>query len=683
MMLGKILKLEVRGASHARAIRFALDGFPKGYAVDAAALAAFMERRAPGRDRLSTQRREADAVTFTAGVARGVTTGGTVRGEIRNTNARPADYGVGRTVPRPGHADFGQWIETGIIPTGGGKNSGRLTAALCAAGGLCKQFLAARGVAVEATVESIHGEPAARRQVHASEAARDAGDSVGGWVVCTATGLPAGLGGALADGLESPLAAALFAIPGVKAVSFGDGLKAPEMLGSEFNDAFVVGTGGAVRTATNRQGGILGGRTSGMPVTFHVALRPTPTVYKAQPSVDLVTRQPATLAMKGRHDPCIVRRAVPVVEAVAAFALADAILADEAERPRICLTLTGATLAEDLAQYESQRDFTDMVELRIDLLKPSERKKAKDFPKRLPPGLPVIFTKDIDHTVLSDGRRINPVHDFTGPVKHVDRKCRELSGKAGAIAKVACQPKSMADVARLFRETKDLTDVPHVTLAMGAQGLATRVLAGRTRSLWASRSVGGLASVGHSSPGGLARGDALGRDGLAAQEDALARAPQRRVRDRGRGRGDGAVPGEDGARGARLHEGDGDAGAGRHDSAQAGDPAASGSGRSAREEDRRGEHRLVRGRQVRRLQHGRRGLLGGPRRVRGRLAREARGRPRRRRRGAGREGRAQGAGRPLRGLPSPDAARGLRPPRQRDAGRSDPGLRLHGARARL
>lgn len=504
-MLGKILKLEVRGASHARAIRFALDGFPKGFAVDAAALAAFMERRAPGRDRLSTQRHEADAVTFTAGVACGVTTGGTVRGEIRNTNARPADYGVGRTVPRPGHADFGQWIETGVIPTGGGKNSGRLTAALCAAGGLCKQFLAARGIAVEATVESIHGETDARRQVRAIEAARDAGDSVGGWVVCTATGLPAGLGGALADGLESPLAAALFAIPGVKAVSFGDGLKAPEMLGSEFNDAFVVGTGGAVRTATNRQGGILGGRTSGMPVTFHVALRPTPTVYKAQPSVDLVTRQPATLAMKGRHDPCIVRRAVPVVEAVAAFALADAILADEAARPRICLTLTGATLAEDLAQYESQRDFTDMVELRIDLLKPSERKKAKDFPKRLPPGLPVIFTKDIDHTVLSDGRRINPVHDFTGPVKHIDRKCRELSGPAGAIAKVACQPKSMADVARLFRETKDLTDVPHVTLAMGAQGLATRVLAGRTRSLWTYCSVGGLESIGHISPEELVR----------------------------------------------------------------------------------------------------------------------------------------------------------------------------------
>lgn len=504
-MFGKCLKLDIRGASHARAIRFALSGFPKGFAVDAAALAAFMERRAPGRDRLSTQRREADAVVFTAGVADGVTTGETVCGEIRNADARPRDYGAARTVPRPGHADFGQWVETGVIPTGGGKNSGRLTAAVCAAGGLCKQFLAARGIAVAASVESIHGQTGERRMVREIEAARDAGDSVGGWISGTVTGLPPGLGGALFDGLESELSAALFAIPGVKAVSFGDGLRAPDLLGSAFNDAFVVGTDGDVRTKTNRQGGILGGRTSGMPVTFHVALRPTPTIYKEQRSVDLATMKPARLAMKGRHDPCIVRRAVPVVEAAVAFALADAILADEAARPRICLTLTGATLAEDLAQYASQRYFTDMVELRIDLLKPSERARAKDFPKLLPKGVPVIFTQDIDHTVLSDGRLINPVHDFKGPVKNLPAKCRALSGKAGAIAKVAFQPKSMADVARLFAETKDLTDVPHVTLAMGAQGLASRVLAGRTHSLWTYCSVGGLEAIGHISPEELVR----------------------------------------------------------------------------------------------------------------------------------------------------------------------------------
>ena len=261
-----------------------------------------------------------------------------------------------------------------------------------------------------------------------------------------------------------------------------------------------------VVTRTNRQGGILGGRTDGMPVVVHVALRPTPTIYKAQRSVDLATMTPATLAMKGRHDPCIVRRAVPVVEAAVAFALADAILADEARRPRICLTLTGKTIEEDLAQYASQRFFTDMVELRIDLLKKSERAKAKDFAARLPKGVPVIYTKDIDHTVLSDGRLINPVHDFEKPVRNLAAKCRALSGKAGAIAKVACQPKTLADVARLFRESERLgDDVPHVTLAMGAQGLATRVLAARTRSLWTYCSVGGLESIGHVSPEELVR----------------------------------------------------------------------------------------------------------------------------------------------------------------------------------
>ena len=503
-MLGKCLKFKVRGASHARAIRFSLEGFPKGFRLDEKALAAFMERRAPGRDKLSTRRHEKDAVCFTAGVSQGVTTGGIIRGEIPNTNVRPADYGCGRTVPRPGHADFGQWVETGVIPTGGGKNSGRLTAALCAAGWLCKQLLATRGVSIKAFVKSIHGEMTATQQVRAIELARDAGDSVGGWIGCTVAGLPAGLGGALEEGLESPLSAALFSIPGAKAVSFGEGLHAPDLMGSEFNDAFVVGKSG-VRTRTNRQGGILGGRTSGMPVTFEVAFRPTPTIYKAQRSVDLATMKPAVLTMKGRHDPCIVRRSVPVVEAVSALVLADVVLADEAAHPRICLTLTGETIDENLKQYESQRYFTDMVELRIDLLKPSERARAKDFAKRLPDGVPIVFTTDIDHMVLSDGRLINPVHDFNGPVKNIDRKCRELSGEKGAIAKIACQPKSMADVARIFRETKNLTEVPHVTLAMGAQGLATRVLAGRTHSLWTYCSVGGLESLGHISPEELVR----------------------------------------------------------------------------------------------------------------------------------------------------------------------------------
>ena len=147
MSFGRFLRLDIRGASHARKMSFALDGFPAGFAVDRAALAAFMARRAPGRDALSTARREADEVKWVSGIGPdGVTGGGTIRGEIANCDARPGDYGAERTVPRPGHADFGQWIETGRIPTGGGKNSGRLTAPLCAAGALALQWLARRGV---------------------------------------------------------------------------------------------------------------------------------------------------------------------------------------------------------------------------------------------------------------------------------------------------------------------------------------------------------------------------------------------------------------------------------------------------------------------------------------------------------------------------------------------------------
>ena len=368
---------------------FTLAHLPVGLRVDEAALAAFMERRAPGRDALSTTRREPDRVAFTAGLKDGVTTGAPLCGEIASVDMRPRDYGAERTIPRPGHADFGQWIEMGRIPTGGGKNSGRLTAPLCAAGGVCLQFLKTRGIAVSARVETIHGETDPEKMSDEIVRARRAGDSVGGTIVCTVTGVPAGLGGALFDGLESELSAALFAIPGVKGVAFGMGFACTRLTGSMFNDAFTV-EDGVVRTATNRQGGILGGRASGMPITFRVALRPTPTIFLEQPSVDLKTMQPASLAMKGRHDPCIVRRAVPVVEAVAAFALADALLADEAAHPRICLTLTGRTLAEDVAQFNAQRYFTDLVELRVDLLDPAERAHAAAFPSLVP--VPVILT---------------------------------------------------------------------------------------------------------------------------------------------------------------------------------------------------------------------------------------------------------------------------------------------------
>ncbi|MGN0847143.1 MAG: chorismate synthase [Kiritimatiellia bacterium] len=544
---GEHLKLEVRGASHARRMTFALANFPAGLRIDETELAAFMERRAPGRDRLSTQRREPDRVVFTAGLADGVTTGETVRGEIASVDMRPRDYGAERTIPRPGHADFGQWVEMGRIPTGGGKNSGRLTAPLCAVGGICLQLLRRRGIAVTARVESVHGATDADGMVREIEAARAAGDSVGGTIVCTVTGVPAGLGGALYEGLESGLAAALFAIPGVKGIEFGTGFACTRMTGSEYNDAFCV-EGGCVRTATNRQGGILGGRASGMPIEFRVALRPTPTVYKELPSIDLKTMTPAVLAMKGRHDPCIVRRAVPVVEAMAAYAFADAVLADEAAHPRICLTLTGSTLAEDLAQYQAQRYFTDMVELRVDLLDAAERARAAEFSARVPVPVILTFRRTSDggafdgpeaarvaffESVLvprdapsfafvdfeSDFRSaelaalaraagvrvIRSLHDFTGPVADVVAKCRELRGGTDEVPKIAFMPKTAADVARLFEETAAFTDFPHILCAMGPLGLPSRVLAARTHSLLTYASVGGLGRIGHLSPHDLVR----------------------------------------------------------------------------------------------------------------------------------------------------------------------------------
>ena len=546
---GNHLKLTVRGASHARRMTFTLANFPAGVRLDEAELAAFMERRAPGRDRLSTQRREPDRVAFTEGLSGGVTTGAVLRGEIASVDMRPRDYGAERTIPRPGHADFGQWVEMGRIPTGGGKNSGRLTAPLCAVGGLCLQLLKTRGITVTARVETIRGKTDEAAQIAEIEQARKEGDSVGGTIVCTVTGVPAGLGGALYEGLESELSAAMFAIPGVKGVEFGTGFACTLMKGSEFNDAFVA-EDGVVKTATNRQGGILGGRASGMPIEFRVALRPTPTIFKEQPSIDLKTMRPAPLAMKGRHDPCIVRRAVPVVEALTAFSIADAILADEASRARICLTLTGRTLAEDVAQYNSQRYFTDLVELRVDLLEPAERAKAADFPAMV--SVPVILTfrrkvdggafegpeservaffnqtirqsnnqpirfayvdfeEDFRHDDLSALARaagvkvVRSMHDFTGPVPDIVAKCRELRGDSEDVPKIAFMPKTAADVERLFAETVDFTDVPHVLCAMGPLGLVSRVLAVRTHSLWTYASVGGLGKIGHVTPYDLVR----------------------------------------------------------------------------------------------------------------------------------------------------------------------------------
>jgi len=552
MEIGRKLRLEVYGESHAPLIGMRLEGLPSGIAVDIQSLQSFMERRAPGRDKFSTSRREPDIPEFTGGLKNGVTTGEPLEAIIRNTDTRSGDYE--RSVPRPGHADFPSWVKTGRIPPGGGSNSGRMTAAMCIAGGICLQELARRGISVNARVLSVGDVAAAKAE----------GDSVGGAVECEVTGLPVGLGGSMFDGIDGAIAHVVFGIPGVKGIEFGNGFASCGLKGSENNDPFTIKDGNVV-TLTNNHGGVLGGMTSGMTLVFRVALKPTPSIYKNQKSVDLKTMEPVEFQVRGRHDPCIAMRAVPVVEALTAFAILDAILADEAERPRICLTLTGKTLVEDIAQFKSQRYFADMVELRVDLLKKSERAKVGEFPKMLAKAVhwkvPLILTfrrsidggafegkeeerlrffekllstfrtpsartprasrasrpklPSFDFIDLEEGfggadllnlahssglKVVRSIHKFDGPVKNIKAKLRALANE-GDIAKIAFMPRTPRDVNRLLSTVPcSLSPVPYVVIAMGELGLSTRINAARFGSKWTYASVGGLAKLGHLSP---------------------------------------------------------------------------------------------------------------------------------------------------------------------------------------
>ena len=530
---GKLLELSVRGASHAREIGMRLKHFPAGFKVDFPRLKAFMERRAPGRDATSTARNEPDEPEFLAGLDEGTTTGGTIDARIVNRDFRSKDYASVRTVPRPGHSDYPVWVKTGIIPAGGGCHSGRMTAPMCIAGGLCKQYLAARGIEVPAR---------ALRTAEAVLAAKAEGDSIGGQIVCTATGLPKGLGWAMFDGLESSLAAALFGIPGVKAIAFGDGDKAADLKGSEFNDClrFVDG----VTLTTNHSGGLTGGMTNGAPLVVKVTMRPTPSIYKVQPSVDLEKGENADLQIKGRHDPCIALRAVPVVEALVALAIADRLLYEESLAPRICLTLAGKTVAEDLAMLEQSRDHVDMCELRADYLEEGELARALEFPARSK--LPVILTlrreRDggrwpdgdddrrealfarflregrgfkyvdfeadfrrpaLDKLAKAHGAKvIRSLHDFTGPVKNLKAKLQELRGDTGEIPKIAFTPLTPDDVTDAFRELKGFGGFDYIVCGMGRLGKVTRILAGRLGSMLTFASPAGAAtqSLGHLTP---------------------------------------------------------------------------------------------------------------------------------------------------------------------------------------
>lgn len=323
---GKNLILEIFGASHAPEIGVKMRGFPCGEPVSLPELQAFLDRRRPGKSELQSKRSEPDETVILSGLKGGVTDGTELCAVIKNTDVRREDY-AGH-IPRPGHADFTAWTKYGLIHdmSGGGEFSGRMTAPLCIAGGVCLQYLARRGIKVSARIVEIAG-MTDNFDEHIKNAAQD-GDSVGGIIECSVTGLPAGLGAELFGGLESGISALCFAVPAVKGIEFGAGFASAKMRGSEHNDPFCLDNGRIV-TEKNDHGGILGGISTGMPIVFRVAIKPTPSIAKPQKSVDMDTMQKVSISVSGRHDPCIVPRAVPVIEAAAAIALADELLSHE------------------------------------------------------------------------------------------------------------------------------------------------------------------------------------------------------------------------------------------------------------------------------------------------------------------------------------------------------------------
>ena len=348
---GESLKLSIFGQSHGPAIGMTLDGIPAGLPVDFDKLQAFLNRRAPGQNDWSTPRKEEDRPEFLAGILDGFTCGAPIAAVIRNTNTRSGDYNNLKDCPRPGHADYTAQVKYGGFQdaAGGGHFSGRLTAPLCIAGGLCKQWLEEMGIRIGAHILFIGDcmdeyfdpfepefdkiqlvfpviipESGKTMQERIAKAQTDR-NSIGGCIECAITGLPAGIGEPMFGGVESKIAQIIYGIPAVKGLSFGYDSVAYDALGSENNDNYAF-CNGKVVTLSNNAGGILGGITNGMPVIFQVAIKPTPSIAKPQQTVNLKTGEITTIEIKGRHDPCIVPRAVPVVEAAAAIAIYDLIL---------------------------------------------------------------------------------------------------------------------------------------------------------------------------------------------------------------------------------------------------------------------------------------------------------------------------------------------------------------------
>lgn len=349
---GEKIKLSIFGGSHTEAIGVTIDCLPAGRKIDFEKVLLQMSRRAPGNDKTATSRKEADFPEVLCGLYKDVTTGDPLTAIIRNTSQRSKDYDSLRYTPRPGHSDYAAYVkyngENDI--RGGGHFSGRLTAPIVFAGAICRQILENIGVEIGAHVSSIGLveddkfdkvsiskdrlsnlnteffstlSPIAKEKMYdAVEKARINNDSIGGTIECAVVGLEAGVGEPMFGGVENKITSIVYGIPAVKGIEFGDGFNLSNMYGSESNDAFCV-EDNKVKTRTNHMGGILGGISTGMPIVFKVAFKPTPSISQPQQTVNLKTMKQEVLEVKGRHDPCVVPRAVPVVEAAAAIAIAD------------------------------------------------------------------------------------------------------------------------------------------------------------------------------------------------------------------------------------------------------------------------------------------------------------------------------------------------------------------------
>lgn len=351
---GQHIRISLFGQSHGESIGMTLDGLPAGEAIDLAALYAFLDRRAPGKSDLTTQRRESDRPRVLSGLFQGRTCGAPLCAILENEDTRSGDYSQFADLPRPGHADWPAHVKHGGYNDyrGGGHFSARITAPLCIGGGILMQLLERRGIRIRARLAAVGPiedspwepedlnwpapqenewnlpmatpEKAAQVAAYIQEISRK-GDSVGGLVECCVEGLPVGMGEPFFDSLESCISHVVFSIPAVKGIEFGVGMESRRLLGSQNNDAYQI-QDGQVCTVSNHHGGILGGLSSGMPLIFRAAFKPTPSIALPQQSVSLSSMEQRKLEIKGRHDPCVALRAVPCVEAAAAIALADFVL---------------------------------------------------------------------------------------------------------------------------------------------------------------------------------------------------------------------------------------------------------------------------------------------------------------------------------------------------------------------